>query len=117
MDLTNLGKLGVPVSKAIAPSLPSGVLLRSDEHLAWYEILTDPQPQRGLKVENQFGTEFWSIQDGHLLLVPATKDAQGSITLEQHWKCYNVVLNPPPPGVTMNLLDQFHGEPNVVVGA
>ena len=51
-----------------------------------------------------------------MLLVPATKDAQGSITLEQHWKCYNVVLNPPPPGVTVNLLDQFGLEENVVVG-
>jgi len=31
--LDNLGKLGVPVSKAIAPELPSGVLLRPFEHL------------------------------------------------------------------------------------
>jgi hypothetical protein len=118
VDLTNLGKLGVPVSKAIAPDLPSGDLLRPDEHLAWYEFFEAQTPQF-VRVKNQFerGNEgaLWDIGDGRFLLVPAIKDGLGDIELGQHWKCYDAfpLFN---PDVTVNLLDQFHLETNVVVG-
>ena len=115
--LDNLGKLGVPVSKAIAPELPSGVLLRPFEHLTWYEFF-EPQPPRIARVKNQFTSEnkgvFWSVRDGHWLLVPAEKDFQPGIELGQHWKCYDAGTS--DPDVTVNLLDQFHLEPDVDVG-
>ena len=114
VSLTNLGKLGVPVSKAIAPDPPSGVLLRPDEHLAWYEFF-EAQPAITVHVTNQFGTQNWTITDGHFLLVPAIKDGQGAITLGQHWKCYDAIPQPPAPGVTVNLLDQFGLESNIDV--
>jgi hypothetical protein len=119
--LTDLVKLGVPVSKAIAPASPSplpGGLIRPDEHLTWYEFV-DPQPFRYARVKNQFESEnkgtLWSIGDGHFLLAPAIKDGLGVIELGQHWKCYDAVTFFDPE-VTVNLLDQFHLEPNVVVG-
>ena len=119
VDLTNLGKLGVPVSKAIAPNPPSGVLLRPDEHLAWYEFF-EAQTPLFIRVKNQFESEnkgaIWSVGDGRFLLVPATKDFQGVIELGQHWKCYDAFALF-DPDVTVNLLDQFHLEPNVVVGS
>jgi hypothetical protein len=118
VDLTNLGKLGVPVSKAIAPNSPSGDLLRPDEHLAWYEFF-EAQTSLLVRVRNQFTSEnkgaLWTIGDGHFLLVPAIKDGQGAITLGQHWKCYDATTWF-DPDVTVNLQDQFHLESNVVVG-
>ena len=121
VDLTNLGKLGVPVSEATAPNLPSGVLLRPDEHLAWYEFFEAWTPLFA-RVKNQFQSEnkgaIWSVGDGHFLLVSAIKDGQGVIELGQHWKCYDAValVTLFDPDVTVNLLDQFHLEENVVVG-
>jgi len=119
VNLDNLGKLGVPVSKAHAPNPPSGDLFRPFEHLTWYEFF-EPQPLRHARVKNQFELEenkggLWWVGDGRFLLVPALKDAQGAITLEQHWKCYDAfpLFN---PEVTVNLVDQFHAEPNVTVG-
>jgi hypothetical protein len=118
VDLTNLGKLGAPASKAIAPDPPSGDWLRPDEHLAWYEFF-EAQPSRLARLKNQFTSEnkgaLWSIGDGRFLLVPAIKDGQGAITLGQHWKCYDSITWF-DPDVTVNLLDQFHLESNVVVG-
>jgi hypothetical protein len=121
VDLTNLGKMGVPVSEATAPNLPSGVLLRPDEHLAWYEFFEAWTPLFA-RVKNQFQSEnkgaIWSVGDGHFLLVPAIKDGQGLIELNQHWKCYDTVALVAlfDPDLTVNLLDQFHLEQNVVVG-
>ena len=46
----------------------------------------------------------------------------GPIELGQHWKCYDADLHVARsngrtlPDVTVNLLDQFHSEPNVAVG-
>jgi hypothetical protein len=116
VNLTDLGKLGAPVSIAIAPNPASGVLLRPDEHLAWYEFF-EAQPPITVHVTNQFGTQNWTLTDGHFLLVPAIKDDVGAITLGQHWKCYDAIPQPAPLSVTLNLVDQFHLEPNVVVGA
>ena len=122
VNLTNLGKLGLPVSKAHAPNPPSGVLLRPDEHLSWYEFF-EPKALQLVRVKNQFESEakgaIWTISDAQFLLVPAIKDggvANGGIRLEQHWKCYNAApfFN---PSVTVNLLDQFHLEANVIVGS
>jgi hypothetical protein len=121
VDLTNLGKLGVPVSKAIAPDLPSGDLLRPDEHLAWYEFSEPQPPWLFARLKNQFTSEnkgaIWLVGDGHFLLVPAIKDGQGAIELGQHWKCYDADphVARSNPDVTVNLLDQFHLEEDVVV--
>jgi hypothetical protein len=116
VNLTNLGKLGVPVSKAHVPNSPSGDLVRPFEHLTWYELL-EAQPTRAVRVTNQFGNDqFLSVKDGRFLLVPAIKDGQGSITLGQHWKCYDTIALS-DPNVIVNLVDQFHAEPNVVVGS
>ncbi len=57
----------------------------------------------------------WAVSNGRFLLVPAVKDSQGAIELEQHWKCYDAAALF-DPDVTVNLLDQFHLESNVVVG-
>jgi hypothetical protein len=115
VDLLSLAKLGVPVSKAIAPDQPSGALQRPDEHLSWYELV-DIQAPRTVNITNQFGEETWTVKDGAFLLVPAIKDGQGVLELNQHWKCYDVVSQPEPPGVTVNLQDQFHLEEDVLVG-
>jgi len=121
VNLDSLAKLGVPVSKAIAPDPPAplpGGLLRPNEHLAWYEFF-EPQPIRQARVKNQFESEnkgaLWFVGDGHFLLVPAEVDFVPGIELGQHWKCYDAVTFF-DPDVTVNLLDQFHLEPNVVVG-
>jgi len=118
VSLTNLVKLGVPVSKAHAPNPPSGDLFRPNEHLNWYEFF-DAEPIRYARLKNQFTTEnkgaFWEVRDGRFLLVPATKDGVGATTLDQHWKCYEADSR--EPDVTVNLLDQFHLEADVVVGS
>jgi hypothetical protein len=118
VDLTKLGKLGTPVSKAIAPEPPSGVLLGPDEHLAWYEFL-EAQTPLFVRVKNQFESEnkgaIWDVGDGRFLLVPAIMDDQGVLQLEQHWKCYDAVALF-DPDVTVNLEDQFGLEQNVAVG-
>jgi len=118
-DLTSLDKLGAPVSKAIAPDPPSGDLLRPDEHLTWYEFF-EAQTPLFVRVKNQLEREnkgaIWEIGDGRFLLVPAIRDGLGVIELGQHWKCYDAF----PlfdPDVTVNLLDQFRLEENVVVGS
>jgi hypothetical protein len=116
--LDNLAKLGVPVSKAIAPEFPSGDLFRPFEHLTWYEFI-EPQPPRHARMKNQFTSEnkgaLWDVGDGRFLLVPAEKDFQPGIELGQHWKCYDAVTRF-DPNVIVNLADQFHSEENVVVG-
>jgi len=98
VTLTSLAKLGVPVSKAIAPNPPAplpGGLIRPVEHLTWYEFF-EPQPPRIARLKNQFTSEnkgaLWSVTDGHFLLVPAIKDFVGPIELGQHWKCYDANL-------------------------
>jgi hypothetical protein len=125
VELTELGKLGVPVSKAIAPDPPSGDLFRPFEHLSWYQF-SEPQPPRMARLKNQFTREnkgaLWNIGDGAFLLVPAIKDGLGVIELGQHWKCYDAELHVKRsrgrtlPNVTVNLVDQFHPEPDVDVG-
>jgi len=118
VDLTNLGKLGAPVSHAIAPISPSGAVLRPDEHLAWYEFF-EAQAPVFVRVKNQFESEskgaIWDIGDGRFLLVPATMDALGAVDLGQHWKCYDAFALV-EPDVTVNLLDSFHLEEDVVLG-
>jgi hypothetical protein len=118
VDLTSLSKLGVPVSKEIAPDLPSGDLLRPDEHLTWYEF-SEAQTFRFVRVKNQFESEnkgaIWEVGDGRFLLVPAIKDGLGVIELGQHWKCYDAFALF-DPDVIVNLQDQFRPEENVVVG-
>jgi hypothetical protein len=120
-DLNELAKLGVPVSKAIAPDFPSGDLLRPFEHLTWYEFF-EPQPPRHARVKNQFTREnkgaLWDVFDGRFLLVPANKDFVPGIELGQHWKCYDAVgrVAQFEPDVTVNLWDQFHPESDVAVG-
>jgi hypothetical protein len=121
VDLIEIAKLGVPVSKAIAPLLPAplpGGLVHPFEHLTWYEFF-EPQPPRTVRLKNQFTGEnkgaIWSVGDGRFLLVPAEMDFQPGIELGQHWKCYEAF----PlfhPDVTVNLVDQIHAEPNVIVG-
>jgi hypothetical protein len=118
VDLTSLGKVGSPVSKEIAPDSPSGDLLRPDEHLAWYEFFEAQAPQF-VRVKNPFESgnkgAIWDVGDGRFLLVPAILDGLGVIELGQHWKCYDAFALS-DPDVTVNLLDQFHLELNVVVG-
>ena len=106
VTLTNLGKLGTPVR------------FRRFEHLSWYEFF-EPQPTRVVQVDTVFGIQFWTITNGHFLLVPAIKDGQGAITLGQHWKCYDADPQPPPLGWSVTLVDQFHPLPGInhVVGA
>jgi len=99
VGLAALEKLGAPVSKAHVPDSPLGTLLRPYEHLAWYAFL-ESQPPRTVWVTNQFGTETWDVGNGHFLLVPATKDGLGTVKLEQHWKCYEVISTPAPPGLS-----------------
>jgi hypothetical protein len=123
VDLDFLAKLGAPVSKAHAPTPPAplGTLTHPFEHLSWYEFFEPipviPPPYARLK--NQFTKEnkgaIWSVGLGRFLLVPAVKDFVPGIELGQHWKCYDAVTFFDPE-VTVNLLDQFHLEPNVVVG-
>jgi hypothetical protein len=128
VDLTNLGKLGAPVSKAIAPDPPTplpGGLLRPLDHLAWYEFF-EAQTPLFARFKNQFTSEnkgaIWAVGNGHFLLVPAFKDFEGPIELGQHWKCYDALLHVARsmgrtlPDVTVNLEDQFHLEPDVDVG-
>jgi hypothetical protein len=118
VDLTNLGKLGAPVSKAIAPDLPSGALFRPLDHQAWYEFFEAKTPLFA-RFKNQFTSEnkgaIWAVGNGHFLVVPAFKDFAGPYELGQHWKCYDAI-DVIDTDVTVNLLDQFHLEPNVVVG-
>ena len=125
VELTSLGKLGVPVSKAIASSRPpSEALARPDEHLAWYQFSEQVSvtPPPFVRVKNQFTSEnkgaIWSVSNARFLLVPATKDGAGAIALGQHWKCYDATEHVVAfrPDVNLNLFDQFHLESDVAVG-
>jgi hypothetical protein len=118
VDVTGLGRIATPVSKAIAPEYPSGDLVHPFEHLVWYEFL-EPQPPQFVRMKNQFTREnkgaLWALGDGSYLLVPAMKDGIGGIELNQHWKCYDAAALF-DPNVIVNLADQFHFEEDVVVG-
>lgn len=122
VTLTDLSKVGVPVSKAIAPGSPSEALLLPDKHLTWYKF-SGPGPMSSMpfyaRLKNQFTTEnkgaIWTVGDAEFLLVPAIKDGVGIVDLlGQHWKCY-AAADLFDPDVTVNMKDQFQLASNVVV--
>jgi hypothetical protein len=82
-------------------------VLNPDEHLSWWRFETPVPNDKNVLVSNQFGPDqAWRLGDAEYLLVPAIKDQVGDITWNQHYECY-IVLDAPPVGIPVNLLDQF----------
>ena len=120
LALQGVNFLANPVAKQIAPGIPNfpGQLFYPDEHLNWYFISPqEPQPPRSIRVDNQFGEQSVDLGDAIFVLLPAIKDneiSNGGIILNQHFKCYQAAGA--PPGVTVNLQDQFGVMNGVEVG-
>jgi hypothetical protein len=101
-------KLANPVLKAIAPDIPGifpGPLLQPFEHLSWWRIPREVLPPRFITVTNQFGSVQWELGNAKYLLVPAEKNLQPGIVLNQHYKCYDAIGH--NAFQTVNLIDQF----------
>ena len=87
-----------------------------DTHLEMYFLPPNaaiPPTTRYVNVNNQFGLQTLTVQDAALLGVPTQKNGTGSPHDVDHFKFYDATGT--PINTIVNLLDQFHQEPNVLV--
>lgn len=99
-----------PVSKNQEP------MVDKSAHLSWYLMReATPAVPRGVKFENQFGTQKIVIGPAAALLAPAEKHERGSAFPKRldHYKCYHVYEGR-PVGRSVTLRDQFGVERNRV---
>jgi hypothetical protein len=114
-------RYGAPVEKN-----HSGVVTpvtNPDAHLEMFQLLpAEPGTTRYVDVINQFGTQTLTVQDPVFVGVPTQQLPFGAPPADpnagpflDHYKIYNATG--PAINVSVNLVDQFHQEPNVFVGA
>ena len=79
----------------------------NNEHFTIYDLRQPTvEPARTVVLENQFGTQTWTIGDTKFLFAPATKQGHADPEYLDHYKCYDVTKGT-APGVVMDLSDQF----------
>lgn len=86
-------------------------------HLDWYPLLGEPEPQRTVSIQNQFGEDVFDLGDPELMLVPALKseeeDEPKPPTLPadvSHFKGYKILRQEPFEHDKIFLKDQFDPE-------
>lgn len=94
---------------------------RPDEHFDWYVLdQPQPEPQRTVRFENQFGQHSVEIREPRFLLVPAQKTSHPGSQFPKdldHYKCYQIIaINTAPPLPVVTLGDQFGSQSGVQVG-
>ena len=111
-QVLNIAEFCNPVAKT-----HNGVLTditNPDSHLTFYRLVSPiVEPTRFVGVVNQFGTNQLVIGDAILLGVPTQKAPFGPPFGLDHFKCY--AAQGSPANATVDLRDQFHFEPQVVV--
>ena len=111
-QVLNIAEFCNPVAK-----IHNGVLTditNPDSHLTFYRLVSPiVEPTRVVGVVNQFGTNQLVIGDAILLGVPTQKLPFGPPSGLDHFKCYTAQGS--PANATVDLRDQFHFEPQVVV--
>jgi hypothetical protein len=114
--LLNRDKFANPADKTHPPEIPEiQNILYPDEHLSWWRFETPVPNNKNVLVTNQFGPDQpWRLGDAEYLLVPAIKEQVGMIQLNQHYECY-IVLEAPPLGIVVNLVDQIDLRLDVIV--
>jgi hypothetical protein len=74
-------------------------------HHTWWRI-DNPQPERDVIIENQFGPRVLRVRDGRYLLAPSLKDVPGGeLPQANHYECYEA--EGMPVGFEVPLTDQF----------
>lgn len=77
-------------------------------HQTWW-LIDDPQVPRTVIVENQFGSQTWTIGNGRYLVLPAAKNTSEPGSPPQdvfnHYKCYDATA--PLMDMQVGLVDQF----------
>ena len=86
-----------------------------DSHLIAHPIIGPTEPGRDVDVNNQFGQQHVVVKNAVFLLVPTQKQPGGPPHDLDHFKCYAVVSGQLPTQQVVDLLDQFHNEPQVQV--
>ncbi len=86
-----------------------------DSHLKFYALAPTAvaAPQRLVTVSNQFGQQVLTVQNSINLAVPTQKLPHGPFHDLDHFKCYQASGS--PVNQVVDLLDQFHFEPQVTV--
>lgn len=82
-----------------------------DRHHDWYWIDPIPEVEHIVKIENQFGVQWWSTFDAHYLVVPALKsmtgEPQGAPPVANHYLAYQAIGDAIDGVFTLD--DQFGG--------
>lgn len=102
-----------PVQKVFGPVITP--ITNPDTHLELYRLLPLQAPTiRYVQINNQFGLQILTVADPVALGVPTQKNGIGSPHDVDHFKFYNATGN--ALNLVVDLTDQFHQEPNVLVG-
>lgn len=102
---------GVPVSKNREK------IRNARTHLSWYKLGGVHEPNRTVRISNQFGDDALVLGDPELLLAPAMKqtgDAPKRVEIPNdvsHFKGYRILQHRPFDARTVLLQDQFDREP------
>jgi len=109
-ELVSIEYLGNPAEKTVegAPHTP---IQNEKLHLVAYAMKSEKQPERTVRVMNQFAPngEEWRLDSPAWLLTPADKQMKGDTQPPprgDHYVCYAVIEGKPVPRA-ITLLDQF----------
>lgn len=86
---------------------------KENNHLIFYSISTSVGPPKVVTADNQFGVQELNVLQPVFLALPTEKSGFGAPTNLDHFKCYQATGAPVSARVDLN--DQFHGEPGVLV--
>jgi hypothetical protein len=100
-----------PVQKTFNSNITP--ITNPDSHLMLYPIVAPAEPTRVVTIQNQFGTFNITTTDAVFLAVPTQKSPHGPPSGLSHFKCYQAAGAPLGEGTIVDLLDQFHLEPQI----
>lgn len=86
-----------------------------DGHLKFYNIETEPGPERTIRYKNQFEKGKAVLGQARWLAVPTQKEGHPPPERLDHFKCYQV-LDAEAANTVVGLQDQWQTEPQVEVG-
>jgi hypothetical protein len=105
VDLGPVLYFGVPASKNLEP------IFDPEVHMTAY-LIPEGGFFAGVDIVNQFGPDSLIIGDPLMLLVPTQKMLGGPVApvplVRDHYKCYQVIEQPPPQLPPVILSDQFN---------
>lgn len=102
-QITRLQYFANPVQKDVIGG-PPGHITNPKLHYTWWALAASSF-SGFVAVENQFGSQDLTVGKSHYLLNPALKNEQGSLPVQNHYKCYDCAGD--PVGVEVRLTDQW----------